>query len=165
MRRKKSLTIAATLSSVGFTVGIILNLVLYSPSSSFVTADYRRFSEAFGDILLHNVIAVFLILILSVIPFVSTIVVVLANFVTFGLSISFSIEKFGFIESFFRYSHGIFEIPAIVLTISLSLRVSGFIVSKLTGGESRKIDFERSEFLVIAALLSAGALVESIYLT
>ena len=122
--------------------------------------------ELFLFIFRNNTTALFYSLIESVVFGISSIMMIVANGVIVGVFMILVTQKISFIYFILGIApHGIFEIPAAIITASMGMRIGSTVIAKLTKKNVSIIkeiyDALKCYFMLIVPLLFVAALIEA----
>lgn len=126
--------------------------------------------EKFLNIFLYNIKVEFLTIIISSITFgIYSIIYLFQNFLTLGHILKVLIIKYGFIKGIlFIFPHGIFEIPCILLTATLSLYIPIYTLKNIKLYKKNYVYYIKKfliyiYFIIILTLISA--FIETVFTT
>ena len=115
-----------------------------------------------GFIFLNNIQSAFYGLIFGVILGIFPIINALINGVLIGYVIEKAVSSVGILQTLRLLPHGIFELPAIFISLGLGLRLGLFVFTKNKTKELKKSFFEglNAFFLIVLPLLIIAAIIE-----
>lgn len=159
--------ITVLLSVLAIITGFILGVVSDNSFGVSKLIEKRGFWENFIEIFYHNLLISFVIMISGFTIYFLSSILVFSNFLVFGESIYLACQKYGLLKGGTLYIHGIFEIPAIILSLYISYKISNSIIKKLKNENFLFFNYLKSfnkEILTLIVLFLIGALVESFLL-
>ncbi|ERL47809.1 stage II sporulation protein M [Lactococcus garvieae] len=163
MSYKTSYIFAISLFVLTMMFGMIATIFLFKDMNLDVLYSKNLgWSSIFQKIFIKNISLIIFIILLGIVPYVPTILLASFNFFVFGISLMTSVKGGG--DWFVQYLHSIVEIPAILIGISISFRISQRIYDKIMHKEN-VLKIKKLEILLIPLLLLIGATIESFYLS
>ncbi|MDN4125453.1 stage II sporulation protein M [Staphylococcus aureus] len=159
--------ITVSLSILAIITGFIMGVFFDNSFGVSKLIEKRGFWENFIEIFYHNLLISFVIIISGFTIYFLSSILVFSNFLVFGESIYFACQKYGLLKGITLYIHGIFEIPAIILSLYISYEISYSIIKKIKNENFPLFNYLKSfkkEILALIVLFLIGALVESFLL-
>ena len=155
------------LSILAIVTGWILGAVSHNSIDIITKVEKKGFFNNFLEISIHNLLISFLIISLGFLLYFAGSLIVFSNFLIFGESLYIACQNFGLFKGIILYIHGIFEIPAIVLSLYISYSFSHSIIMKLKNEDFKIIKYLlkfKNIFITTFVLFCAGAIIESVVL-
>jgi uncharacterized membrane protein SpoIIM required for sporulation len=169
--KKFSIEIIATIviPVLFFVIGILISLnQIFSQKNLHLKIVLKpsSFWNTFWAVLLNNFKVNFLIIISGFGFYIMAIGIVGVNMILFGSSVAINLYKNSGFDTLVKYLHALIEIPAIIISLFVSFRISTFMIKSLQDKRDSdwKCDIKRlSKYVLLAfLLLITAATIESI---
>lgn len=124
----------------------------------------RDFLHTFFLIFFNNSRSSLLALVLGIFFGIFPFIIIMTNGYILGFVTRMVVEKYSFLEMWRIFPHGIFELPAIFISVSLGLKIGHTLIKTLSIKKSFSIleSSLKTFVLIVIPLLFLAALIESI---
>jgi stage II sporulation protein M len=124
----------------------------------------KGFTGMFGFIFGNNVAIAFIAIMSGFLLAIVPVFLLMSNGFMIGLISSLITAEAGFLSLWRLFPHGIFEIPAIIISFAIGIRFGAFILrdDKLKAFKFRLLGSARVFFLIVVPLLVVAAIIESV---
>ncbi|MEM3074392.1 MAG: stage II sporulation protein M [Candidatus Pacearchaeota archaeon] len=114
----------------------------------------------FSNNALVSILSIFSGVFLGIFP----IILIISNGFVIGIILSLVSSKDGFISILYLLPHGIFELPAIIISFSIGIKLGSFIFARKKWKELKRLFFNsiRTLVFIILPLLIIAAFIESL---
>ncbi|MCC4311212.1 stage II sporulation protein M [Carnobacterium maltaromaticum] len=127
-----------------------------------------NFFEAFNHIFLNNLFLSLGVIIAGFLFYWLATVITLLNLFIFSYSLTTNLINSGIKDTFLKYLHSIIEVPAIILTLGISYRISSILIDALRDKKDKRykeiIINLLLNIVVVVILLFLGAVIEAAFI-
>jgi len=150
-------------ASIGFFLPIFFHDTILNIIQKLISRfEGKTLLETIGLIFLNNLWTSFIAIIFGLFFGVAPLIIAISNGYILGFISNIAVKKQGFISLWRLFPHGIFELPAVLLSIGIGLKL-GFLVIKNKDKLKNEIVRSLIFFLtIIMPLLMIAAIIEAI---